>query len=117
MADSFVFYKNWIADLDRLDVDMQDKVIAELARYGCGMPLAHEDDVIISTLAKQHFGGIDVVKQRYQDKVERSKTGGRPTSIDHKRIRELKSTGQYTAKEIAEMVGCSESTVNREKLL
>ena len=114
---SFVFFTNWITDLDMLDLDMQDKIIAEIARYGAGLPLKYEEDPIIHTFAKTRFGSIDNVKAKYQAKVEKSKMGGRPSTIDHMKIKELKAKGIYTAEEIAEMVGCSVSTVNREKLL
>ena len=52
----------------------------------------------------------------YTGKIEQSKNGGRPTKVDHLKIKELKAKGIYTAEQIAEMVGCSVSTVNREKL-
>lgn len=113
---SFVFFTNWITDLDMLDLDMQNKIIAEIARYGAGLPLKYEDDPIIYTFAKTRFGSIDNVKAKYQAKIEQSKNGGRPTKVDHLKIKELKAKGIYTAEQIAEMVGCSVSTVNREKL-
>ena len=115
--ESFVFYSDWISDLDELDSEMQDKVISEIARYGCGLPLKYTGDPIISTMAKMRFGNIDNVKAKYQAKVEQSKTGGRASKIDHAKIRELKISGKYTAQEIADMVGCSKSTVDKEPML
>ncbi len=60
----------------------------------------------------QIFYTIDLAKERRQEQIEKGSKGGRPTSYNKEEIRLLKTLG-YSNAQIAEQLGCSESTVKR----
>ena len=109
---NFIFYSDWLDSISALDVDMQNKIIGEWARYACERPLLYKDDPIIFTMANQRFGAIDASKASYQNRVAQGKTGGKKAKIDREKAIELKQSGMYTNQEIADMLGCSKSTID-----
>ena len=42
----FVFYGEWIENIKQLPIEQQDKIIAEIVRYGIGGESAHADDAL-----------------------------------------------------------------------
>ena len=66
---TFIFYKEWVDALDGIEPNIQDKVIAEIARYGCGLPLLYENDSNIASYVKLLKGRIDYKKNEYAHKV------------------------------------------------
>lgn len=114
MTDTFIMRGEWINHLESMPQDMQDKITAEICRYGVGAPLKYEDDVMISSFVNFVKGSIDASKSSYDKKVEMSKTAGRKRSIDNDKIYELAVKG-YTAQEVADTLGISKSSVDKSE--
>lgn len=110
MAETFIFRKEWIDSICRLDTAVQDKIISDLARYGAGLPLEHEDDPVVAAFVESQKKRLDGSIAAYAEKVVMSKSGGRKATVDRNQIYELAYSG-LSAKEVAEAVGCSVSTV------
>ena len=111
MADTFIFRKEWIDNMGALNVEMQDKIISDLARYGAGLPLRHTDEPIVAAFVESQKKRIDGSTAAYEEKVVMSKGAGRKATVDRSQIYEMAYSGM-SAKEIAAVLGCSQSTVN-----
>ena len=61
---------------------------------------------------EQTITSIGCAKDRYSQAIENGKKGGRKKTIDDSKVIELKEQG-YTHKKIAEIIGCSESSVDK----
>lgn len=112
MTNTFIFYGEWIDNIASLPADMQDKVLAELARYGSRKELQYEDDPIISAIVNGYKGRIDKNIYDYELKVEMSKTAGRKKKLDEQKVYDLAREG-YTAQEVAEALGVSKSSIDK----
>lgn len=110
MAETFIFRKEWLDNIERLDIGTQDQIISDLARYGAGLPMQHLDNPIVATIVGSQTKRIDASVAAYEEKVTMSKSAGRKRSVDKSRIYELGILGMR-AKEIADLLGCSVSTV------
>ena len=110
MAETFIFRREWIENIDMLDLDTQDKILGDLARYGAGIPLRHEKDPVVASIVESQKKRIDVSTAAYEEKVVMSKGAGRKPTVDRSQIYELARNG-LSAKEIAKQIGCSQSTV------
>lgn len=42
--DNFIFLREWLDSISDLDVDIQDKIIGEIVRYGTNADMVHEDN-------------------------------------------------------------------------
>lgn len=91
MTDTFIMRGEWIKHVENMPLDMQDKITAEICRYGAGIPLKYEDDAVISSF-------VNFVKG----------------SIDNDKIYELALKG-YTAQEIANELGVSKSSIDKSE--
>lgn len=114
MAETFIFRKEWIENIDMLDISTQDKILSDLARYGAGVPLQHENDPVVASIVESQKKRIDVSIDAYSEKVVMSKSAGRKATVDRTRIYELACNGM-SAKEIAAIIGCSQSTVQHSE--
>lgn len=114
MADTFIFRKEWIDMITMLDLETQDQVLGDLARYGAGLPLEHRDNPVVASIVETQKKRIDVSIDAYQEKVVMSQNAGRKTKVDRSRIYELACNG-LSAKEIATEIGCSQSTVQHSE--
>jgi len=114
MADTFIFRKEWIDNIDELDLLTQDRILGDLARYGAGLPLQHESDPVVATIVETQKKRIDASIAAYGEKMQMSQNAGRKGSVDKSQIYELGLLGMK-AREIAEMVGCSLSTIQHSE--
>ena len=48
MANTFIFYGEWIDNIKGLPVEEQDKILADIVRYGTRRELQQVDDSFIS---------------------------------------------------------------------
>ena len=111
MADTFIFRKEWIDNISMLDQQTQDQIIGDLARYGAGLPLQHTEDPIVASFVESQKKRIDGSIGAYEEKVVMSQNAGRKASVDRAQIYEMAYSGM-SAKEIAAILGCSQSTVH-----
>lgn len=114
MADTFIFRKEWLDNISELTIETQDQILSDLARYGAGVSLKHTDNPVVASFVESQKKRIDVSIAAYDTKVEMSKGAGRKSSINKSRIYELACLG-WKAKEIAEALGCSLSTVQHSE--
>ena len=114
MADTFIVHKEWLENIAGLPVEQQDKVIGEFVRYGVGLESAHSDDVIVQAFVNMLKGRIDYSKDKYQQKVDMSKTAGRKKKVNDEQIFKLAKSGK-TSTEIANMLEISKSTVDHSE--
>lgn len=109
---TFIFHSDWLDHVSGLDIEDQDKVIAEIVRYGAGRELKHADDKVIFAMVNFCKGGIDYSKDKYAEKVENGKkNGGKNKKYTDQIIYEA-SQGENSSSVVAEKLGCSTSTVN-----
>ena len=112
MADiTFVFHSDWYETIKKLPIEQQDKIIADLVRYGIEVELRHKDDAYVNSLVKSRVKNIDFSKKMYRQKVEAGSTHGRKKVINDEAIHELAREGKK-ANEIAEILECSVSSIN-----
>ena len=117
MADvekRFVFYGEWLNNIKSLDQATQDKVIADIVRYGTNEDMFYSDDPVVSTIVNFTKGAIDHSKDEYLKKVMAGKTNGRKKSVDDDQILKLAREGK-TAGQIAELLNLSVSSVNHSE--
>lgn len=114
MADTFIFRKEWLDIISRLDLTTQDQILSDLARYGAGVPLQHMDNPVVASIVESQKKRIDNSSAAYEEKVVMSKGAGRKASVDRSQIYELACNG-LSAKEIAYAIGCSQSTVQHSE--
>lgn len=114
MADTFIFRKEWIDNINMLDTAVQDKILGDLARYGAGLPLQHDNDPVVASIVETQKKRIDVSIDAYEEKVVMSKGAGRKATVDRSQIYEMARNG-LSAKEIAKQIGCSQSTVQHSE--
>ncbi len=111
---NFVFYKDWIENIKDLPIDIQDKIIAEIVRYGVNEELMHENDATIQMAVNFTKKAIDDSKAKYKAKIEYGKNVGRGKKIDDKAVYDLAQMGKKSA-EIAQILGVSKSSVDHSQ--
>ena len=114
MDDTFIFHKEWIENVLNFPVEKQDQILGDIVRYGAGMKLEHTDDVTVDFAVKVLKSRIDYSKSKYEQKVQAGKNSGRKKKYDDEQIYTLAREGKK-AKEIAKIIGVSESTVNHSQ--
>ena len=112
MADiTFVVHSEWLDDLEDLDIERQDQIIADIIRAGCEREMAHSSDKELVSKVKTYLRAITYSKKKDEDSKEQGNRGGRTKKIDDAKIEELAKAG-YSSKQIAEMLNCSKSAVD-----
>lgn len=114
MTNTFIMRGEWLQNIAGMPIEMQDKVIAEIVRYGTGQELVYTDDYVISSIVNMVKGSIDFSLDNYEQKVMNSQKGGRKKKIDDDQIYELARKGM-TAQEIADELGVSKSSVDKSE--
>ena len=93
MVETFIMRKEWLDNLGALDPALQDKIIADIVRYGVGADPQHETDPIVGAFVNMVKGSIDASKRNYEQKVDMSQKAGRRKKIDDKKIYDLAQEG------------------------
>ena len=65
----FVFYGEWLDNIKDLPLDIQDKIIAEIVRYGTNNCRQYEENMMVSMAVNFTKGAIDNAKLEYLKKV------------------------------------------------
>ena len=113
MADvTFIVHSDWLDNIKDLPVDQQDKIIADIVRYGTGKDLMYESDPMVRSLVNMVKGSIDYSKDKYAAKAQ---SPGRRKSVNEEAITELVKQGKKSA-EIAEILGISKSSVDHSEV-
>ena len=89
MADTFIMRGEWIKNIETLPLEMQDKVLAEIVRYGTRQQTKYDDDPVIFSIVNGYKGSIDNTINDYEKKIEMSKSGGRKKKLDDKKVYEV----------------------------
>ena len=114
-VNSFIVQQDWLTSIEKLDIETQDKIIADLIRYGVNLEPKHQDEPIVESFVNLIKGRIDYSKGKYAEKVNMSKTAGRKTKVDHQKVWQLAHDEGKKANEIAEILEISESSVNHSE--
>lgn len=109
--NAFVFYGSFEKAISEWSEDIQFQCYKALISYGLNGTY-ESDNQVVNSLMSVFIPNIDAAQNRYDKAVESGKRGGRPSSISKEEIQELKAEGK-TQKQIAEMLGISERTVQR----
>lgn len=112
MVDTFIMRGEWLKNFEGLPLEMRDKIIADIVRYGVGQELEYKDDPVVASIVNMTKGSIDASKGLYDKKLEMSKSAGRKKIVDNSKILELARKG-YTAQEVADELGISKSSVDK----
>lgn len=112
MVDTFIMRGEWIDNIDTLPLDMQDKVLAEIVRYGTGKATQYDNDPIVFSIVNGYKGSINNSINEYEKKLEMSKTAGRKKKLDDQKVYELARAGK-TAQEVANELGVSKSSIDK----
>lgn len=111
MADvTFVIHKDWLDSIAGLPVEQQDKIIAEIVRYGTESELQYGDDSFVMAFVNLLKNRIDYSKNQYSQKIEKAKKAGRKKKIDDDEILRLAREG-YSAQDISEFLGCTKTSI------
>ena len=86
MIDTFIMRGEWLDNIETLPLEMQDKVLAEIVRYGTKKQTKYDNDPIIFSIVNGYKGRIDSTAQDYEKKIEMSKTAGRKKKLDENKI-------------------------------
>ena len=114
MIDTFIVRGEWLDNIETLPLDMQDKVIAEIVRYGTRKATQYDDDPVIFSIVNGYKGRIDSTITDYENKVSMSKTSGRKKKLDSQKVYTLAREGK-TAQEIADELGVSKSSIDKSE--
>ena len=114
MTDTFVVRGEWLQNISTLPPEMQDKIIAEIVRYGTRQPTLYDNDPIVFSIVNGYKGSIDNSIAEYERKLEMSKTAGRKKKLDDKAIYDLAQQGR-TAQEVANELGVSKSSIDKSE--
>ena len=112
--DSFVFKRKWIEKIAALPVEQQDQIIAEIARYGVGLPMRRDSDAYIASMVKLVTDEIDFSKEKYQERLVMSQFAGRKKKVDDEQILKLALQGKNST-EIAKILGVSKSSIDHSE--
>ena len=114
MIDTFIVRGEWLDNIETLPLDMQDKVIAEIVRYGTRRTTQYDDDPVVFSIVNGYKGRIDSTITDYENKVSMSKTAGRKKKLDSQKVYALAREGK-TAQEIADELGVSKSSIDKSE--
>lgn len=112
MIDTFVMRGEWIDNISTLPPDIQDKVLADIVRFGTGRETLYDDDPIVFSLVNGYKGSMTNTTNEYLKRLEMSKSAGRKKKIDDQRVYELAREGK-TAQEVADELGVSKSAIDK----
>ena len=113
MTDTFIMRGEWIKNISTLPLEMQDKVLAEIVRYGTRQPTQYDDDPVIFSIVNGYKGSIDNTISDYERKKEMSKTAGRKKKVNDMDVYELaRENPKYTSQDIADILGVSKSSID-----
>lgn len=114
MIDTFVMRGEWIDNISTLPPDIQDKVLADIVRFGTGRETLYDDDPIVFSLVNGYKGSMTNTTNEYLKRLEMSKGAGRKKKIDDQRVYELAREGK-TAQEVADELGVSKSAIDKNE--
>lgn len=112
---TFIVHSEWLDAIKMQDKNIQDAIIGDFVRYGTGLPLIHEDDPNINMAVNLLKSRIDYSKEKYSQKVEGGKTGGRKKKISDREIYEKARIYPNNSQIVAEILGCSKSKVDHSE--
>lgn len=114
MIDTFIVRGEWLENIETLPLEMQDKVLAEIVRYGTRKQTRYDDDPIVFSIVNGYKGRIDSTSQDYEKKIEMSKSAGRKKKLDDGKVWSLAKEGM-TAQEVADKLGVSKSSIDKSE--
>lgn len=111
---TFVIHSEWLESIKDLPLEQQDRIIAEIVRYGAGFESQHPEDVVTQAFVNMVKGRINFSKNKYEQKVNAGKSAGRKRKVDDGEILRLAREGKSSAA-IAELLGCSKSAIDHSE--
>ena len=115
-SESFVMYESVYKQIQilekRLGAETAMKFLNAVMEFGLYGVIPEEESEVWLYGFEQTITSIGRAKSRYAAAVENGKKGGRKKTIDDIKVIELKEQG-LTNKQIAEKLGCSESSVEK----
>lgn len=112
---TFIVHSEWLDCIDALPLEQKDKVIAEIIRYGTGFELCYQNDPVVAAMVNLVKNRIDFSKDKYAQKVEAGQKTGRKKTVDNMQIWKLAHNEHKKSAEIAEILGCSKSSVDHSE--
>ena len=114
MIDTFIMRGEWIDNIATLPAELQDKVLADIVRFGTGRPTIYDNDPIVYSLVNGYKGRMQSSTNDYLKKIEMSKTAGRKKKLDDQKVYDLAREGK-TAQEVADELGVSKSAIDKNE--
>lgn len=110
--DSTIIYESMFTAMELILADDASwrEAMTGLLRYGFYGEQPESDNPLVQAIWIQSFPAMKNAKDRYAKAVANGKKGGRPSQVTTEQIMRLKTEGK-TNKEIANICGCSEKTV------
>ena len=62
---TFVMHKEWLDSIAGLPIEQQDKIIAEIVRYGTDSKMQHPNDSLVNSFVGLLKSRIDFSKNKY----------------------------------------------------
>jgi DNA-binding NarL/FixJ family response regulator len=114
---SFVFFDSWERYLKALEDDKDINYVNAVARamiqYGLRGECETDDETILRKVDAVCSDLMQSTQSRYVASIQGGKQGGRPKQYDADTMQALRDAGM-TYQEIADELGCSVRTVQRE---
>ena len=110
--DSTIIYESMFTAMELILTDDASwrEAMTGLLRYGFYGEQPESGNPLVQAIWIQSLPAMKNAKDRYAKAVANGKKGGRPAQVTTEQIMQLKAEGK-TNKEIAELCGCSEKTV------
>lgn len=113
MADvTFIVHGEWLDSINTLPAEIQDKVIADIIRYGTEKEMLYTDDPIVYSLVNMVKSKIDYSKDKFEESRKKGTTVGRKKMYSDEIIFKMAKEGKRS-EEIAQELGCSKSTIDK----
>lgn len=114
ILDTFIFNKEWLSAIEGLPTEQQDAIIGDIVRYGLDIELLHSEDPLTQAFLSMAKKQIDFSREKYEQKVTQSKIAGTKKKFSARQIYDL-AQSHSKAEEIAEILGCSVSTIHHSE--
>lgn len=116
MSDNFLFIGKWYDSLMTIkDEELRTALLWRLVKYGATGEYDEIDSDVANMALVDWCAYIDETKERYKDRVDGGKRGGRKPSFSRDKLKELIAEGK-TGKQISEELKVDTSAIYHDPI-
>lgn len=110
--NTFIFHGKWIKNINKLPIEVQDKILADIVRFGTKQETKHDSDNMVASVVNMIKDSIEKSVSDYEAKVAMSKGAGRKKKVNDEMIYLMAREGKNST-EIAKSLGLSKSSIDK----